>query len=191
MTTKAILFDCFGVLYPDTFWTMADEFLGSRVEEHRAGLRDLIRQVDMGYITREQLWEKFAEIVGHSIDDVYERLEQFGGLDNRLLQFIDEHKSDYKIGMISNVGAGFIERMFIERPVTEYFDVVILSSEVGLVKPDVRIYNLAAEKLGLKPAECVFIDDIKTNAEGAEKAGMGAITYTSFAKFIEDIKQFV
>lgn len=188
---RAIIFDCFGVLYPDTFWTMTDEYLGAKVDENRADLRDLIRQVDMGYITREQLWEKFAELVGHSIDDIYERLEQFGGLDKRLLAFIDNHKATHKIGMISNVGAGFIERMFLDRPVTDYFDVVILSSEVGLVKPDVRIYNLASEKLGLKPEECVFIDDIQANADGAQNAGMQAITYTSYSKFIDDIKQFV
>jgi hypothetical protein len=53
MSLAAIIFDCFGVLYPDTYWTMADDFLGEELESHRNELHDLVRQVDLGHITRE------------------------------------------------------------------------------------------------------------------------------------------
>lgn len=177
---KAILFDCFGVLYPDTYWTMASEFLGASIEDHRAELHDLVRQVDLGHITRDELWGHFAEIVGKPKSEVYDRLDEFTGLDKRLLQFIEENKSHYKFGMISNVGHGFIERMFREKPAEHYFDALVLSSDVGLVKPDARIYEMTAEQLGVNTDECVFIDDIERNVDGARKTGMEAIHYTDY-----------
>jgi epoxide hydrolase-like predicted phosphatase len=188
---KAIIFDCFGVLYPDTYWAMASEYLGGELDSHRNNLHDLVRQVDLGLITRDQLWANFGDIVGKSKDEVYERLEDFAGLDSRLLKFIDEHKSTQKIGMISNVGQGFIERMFVEKPVTDYFDSVVLSSDVGLVKPDVKIYELSASQLGVKPNECVFIDDLQKNVDGAINAGMQAIKYENYEKFRLDIAQII
>ncbi|MCA9323645.1 HAD family phosphatase [Candidatus Saccharibacteria bacterium] len=180
---KAILFDCFGVLYPDTYWTMANEYLGEDYSGHEQELHDLVKQVDLGHMTRDELWGGFADLVGHTKEEVYQRLENFTGLDTRLLEFIEEHKSTHKIGMISNVGQGFLERMFKEKPADYYFDVIVLSSEVALVKPDVRIYELAAERLGVDTNDCVFIDDLEKNVEGARNAGMHAIQYSNFSDF--------
>lgn len=52
------------------------------------------------------------------------------------------------------------------------FDVVVISGEVGLRKPDPAIYALAARDLGVPASECVFVDDIATNVRGAVEAGM-------------------
>lgn len=55
------------------------------------------------------------------------------------------------------------------------FDAVVISGEVGLRKPDPAIYALAAERLGLPPAACVFVDDLDRNVEAAEAAGMTGV----------------
>ncbi len=188
---KAIIFDCYGVLYPDTFWTMAREYLEENFDVKKPQLHDLIKEVDLGRITRDELWSNFAAMTGTTAEEVYERLKEFGGLDKRLLSFIDGHQDKYKIGMISNVGHGFIDRMFVDKPATEYFDALILSSDVGLVKPDRRIYELAAEDLGVLPEECVFIDDLTKNVDGAINAGMQAIHYTHFTDFKSQIERLL
>jgi putative hydrolase of the HAD superfamily len=54
----------------------------------------------------------------------------------------------------------------------ELFDAVVISAEVGMRKPEERIFRLAAELLGLEPAECVFIDDIEANVLAAEAIGL-------------------
>lgn len=54
----------------------------------------------------------------------------------------------------------------------ELFDVTVISGEVGLRKPDPRIYRLAAERLGLQPRECVFVDDLHLNVRAAVDVGM-------------------
>jgi epoxide hydrolase-like predicted phosphatase len=56
--------------------------------------------------------------------------------------------------------------------IAEEFDIVVLSGQVGFGKPDVRIYLLTAERLGLTPEECVFVDDMVSNVRGAARAGM-------------------
>jgi HAD superfamily hydrolase (TIGR01509 family) len=93
--------------------------------------------------------------------------------------------------MISNVGKGFIERMFVDKPAEYYFDSIVLSSEVRLVKPDVRIYRMCASKLGVDEQNCVFVDDSITNVEGAIKAGMAGIQYKNYTKFMTDINNLL
>lgn len=93
--------------------------------------------------------------------------------------------------MISNVGQGFIERMFVEKPASHYFDSIVLSSEVGLVKPDVRIYELSVKQLGVETEDCVFIDDLEKNVIGAREAGMQAIVYKDFEQFLSDLEKLI
>ncbi len=53
-----------------------------------------------------------------------------------------------------------------------YFDVQVISGEVGLRKPDPAIFHLAAERLGVPPPACVFVDDLAPNVEAARNLGM-------------------
>jgi putative hydrolase of the HAD superfamily len=57
------------------------------------------------------------------------------------------------------------------------FDVIIRSDEVGLRKPDPEIYRLTAKRLDVQPEECVFVDDLLQNVEGAAAAGMHAFVH--------------
>lgn len=60
------------------------------------------------------------------------------------------------------------------------FDTIVISGEVGLRKPEPEIYQLTCERLGLEPAECVFVDDMQPNVLGSRKVGMTAILHTSY-----------
>jgi epoxide hydrolase-like predicted phosphatase len=59
----------------------------------------------------------------------------------------------------------------------ELFKVVVISGEVHLHKPQPEIYALAAEKLGVEPSACLFVDDLRENCEGAEAVGMTAVRH--------------
>jgi epoxide hydrolase-like predicted phosphatase len=61
----------------------------------------------------------------------------------------------------------------------ELFDVTVISAEVHMHKPLPEIYRLAAKRLEVDPAECIFVDDLKENCEGAEAVGMTAIRHRS------------
>ncbi|TDW95484.1 MULTISPECIES: HAD family phosphatase [Kribbella] len=60
------------------------------------------------------------------------------------------------------------------------FDDIVISGEVGLRKPEPEIFELAAQRLGLEPAECVFVDDLQLNVDGARAVGMTAILHTEY-----------
>lgn len=60
------------------------------------------------------------------------------------------------------------------------FDDIVISGEVGLRKPEPEIFQLAARRLGLEPAECVFVDDLQLNVDGARAVGMTAILHTEY-----------
>ena len=82
--------------------------------------------------------------------------------------------SELLTGLVSNSwSTGHYDRKLL----TELFDVVVISAEVGLHKPQPEIYLLATERLEVEPAECIFVDDLKENCEGAEAVGMTAIRH--------------
>jgi epoxide hydrolase-like predicted phosphatase len=61
------------------------------------------------------------------------------------------------------------------------FDVVVISAEVGMRKPEEGIFRYTAHALGLHPQECVFIDDVKANIDAAVACGMTGVLHTETA----------
>ena len=84
--------------------------------------------------------------------------------------------SGLKAGLLSN---SWSTDHYDRKLLAELFDAVVLSADVGMHKPQPEIYRLAAERLGVAPEECLFVDDLKENCEGAEAVGMTAIWHRS------------
>jgi epoxide hydrolase-like predicted phosphatase len=79
-----------------------------------------------------------------------------------------------RTGLVSNsMGAGRYDRSTFP----ELFDGVVISGDVGLHKPQPEIFLLGAERTGVAPEECVFVDDLRENCEGAEAVGMTAVLH--------------
>lgn len=92
-------------------------------------------------------------------------------------EFCDYIKANgYKAYVLSNAHKSFY-RYFHRYFDLEFFDGVVVSADIHIVKPDVRIYEHILEKYNLKAEECLFIDDRQDNVEGAEKAGMNAVQF--------------
>jgi epoxide hydrolase-like predicted phosphatase len=70
----------------------------------------------------------------------------------------------------------------------ELFDVVVISGEVGMRKPEARIYQLAAERLGVAPEACVFVDDLAPNIRGAQAVGMVGVHHVTPQQTIEELE---
>ncbi len=70
----------------------------------------------------------------------------------------------------------------------EAFDAVVLSGVVGFAKPDAEIYRLAARRLGLEPGECVFVDDLRRNVDGAVDAGMVGIHHSDLESTVMELQ---
>jgi epoxide hydrolase-like predicted phosphatase len=83
----------------------------------------------------------------------------------------------YKTGVLSNADSTLRYRLRETRGIFDLFDDVVCSADVGMAKPDPRIYELSASRLGLDPDECVFVDDLESNVEAARAAGMHGVHF--------------
>lgn len=82
-----------------------------------------------------------------------------------------------RTAMLSNCGPEVIDRVRAQRDVTRYFDALVISWEVGAIKPEPAIYRIALERLGVAPGEALFVDDRPENVAGAEAVGMEAMLF--------------
>ena len=85
----------------------------------------------------------------------------------------------YPIGLVSNLFANEAEWLH-EFELDGAFDCLVLSCEVGVMKPDPAAYLMAADRLGVRPQECVFVDDIPRFLEGAKAVGMTTVRISRF-----------
>jgi HAD superfamily hydrolase (TIGR01509 family) len=92
------------------------------------------------------------------------------------LELVRRLRPRYKLSVLSNADISLRARL--ERDgVHTLFDDVVVSAEVGMAKPEPAIFRLAAERLGLAPAECVFVDDLDDNVEAAREVGMRGVIH--------------
>ncbi len=96
---------------------------------------------------------------------------------------------NYKIGGLSNAGPSYRE-ILKERNLLPLFEELVLSSEVGLSKPEARIFHLLLRKMNLQPEEAVFIDDTEENALSAEAVGMKSIFYQNSRDLKEKLTNY-
>lgn len=97
----------------------------------------------------------------------------------------------YRLGLLSNTCATHYE-FFADgrfRMIPEAFDVVVLSYEEGVMKPDRRIYETAAHRAGVPPERIFFADDLAANVEGARAAGIDAVQYTDTPRLLRDLRR--
>ena len=105
----------------------------------------------------------------------------------QLFEYIRRLKSDYKISILSNIAVPDWFREHFTEAELGLFDDLLLSSQVGLVKPDPEIFRLAARRLGVDLNECLFIDDREPNVAVAESLGMSGLVYKNFKQLKKDL----
>jgi len=159
------------------------ERAGRSFEEVKAivhGDLALIRSFDRGAVTPAGFHARVTAAVGADMS-----YEAFYAIYNDIFTpnpaaievLIRVKSAGSKVLLLSNTDPerfGFVRRRF---PEIGLFDDLVLSYELGLLKPEPAIYLAAAERAGCPPVECVFIDDMEENVEGAIGAGLAGILY--------------
>jgi putative hydrolase of the HAD superfamily len=183
---KAIVFDCFGVLvgkgFEHTYRTA-----GGDPGKDREFIESMLGQANLGMISDEDFRSGMAGQVGISVDDWRQAVRQSDLPDMALLDHIKQLRGKYKTAVLSNANKGVVERKIGAERIEQCFDEVIVSADVGLTKPDPEIYKLAAERLGVKPEEVVFIDDSPWLIAGARETGMKTVLYQNLDQTIKEL----
>lgn len=195
---KALLFDLGGVLIhlgdhaPVTHWAarldMPTTTLVERVFGHPAGYAAII-----GEFSAEQYWQAVAADLGLLINDATALGSDFAALaqwDSAALTYLASLKPRYQLGVIT--GAMSDARAMIEARVgRDFFDVIVITAEERLAKPDPALYLAAADRLAITPAEAVFFDDWLESVEGARGVGMQAVHVLPNDRLVDLIRAMV
>jgi 2-haloacid dehalogenase len=134
---------------------------------------------------RQRLYPQHAELIGRwregwpemlrgEISGTVEILEELASRGRRLYALTN---FSHETWPVARARFDFLER----------FEHVVVSGEVGLVKPDPRIYRLAIERCRLQPARTVFVDDVPANVEGARAEGLLAVHFTTPERLRADL----
>ncbi len=103
---------------------------------------------------------------------------------------ISELKKSFKIALVSDDWPS-MRMIYDYNDMTKYFDYMVISSELGILKPNPIMYTTALENLNLRPEECVFLDDNISNCIGAKKIGITPILVSrNHEDYIRNSKQY-
>lgn len=152
---------------------------------------DSARRASRGEIKVDQHWTAVGDALGISSEDMPRFLEKYWSADDvnwELLDFIKSLHPRYKIGLLSNAWDDLRQTMHERWNMDVLFDDLVISAEVGIVKPDPRIYQLAVDRLGVGLDESVFIDDMLVNVEAARQQGLLAIQFLDTQQTLADLQ---
>ncbi len=203
---SAVIFDFGGVITASPFEAF------NRLEAERGLPRDFIRSVnatnpdsnawalfERAEIDAAAFDAKFAaeaEALGHPLDGASVLAVLSGSIRPAMVSALDRlAEAGYRLACITNNvpaghGAGMArsgDKRDAYEQVFARFEHVIESSKAGLRKPDPRIYLMMCEKLGLEPAQCIYLDDLGINCKPAAQLGMHAIKVTSGEQALADL----
>lgn len=196
MAAGGLLLDFGGVL-TTSIWEAFDAFcrdeglpegtVRTLFREDPEALADL-RRLEKGEVSEEEFSASFGPRLGISdTENLIERMFAGLGPDEKMIEAVRDLRGEgVRTGLISNSwGTGIYERSML----SDLFDAVVISGEVGLHKPQPEIYELGAERLGVPAADCVFVDDLRENTAGAEAVGMTAILHRDSAATIDALRR--
>jgi putative hydrolase of the HAD superfamily len=198
----AVMFDFGGVISSSPFESFA------RLEAERGLPPGFIRtvnstdpddnawaQLERGEVdvdTFGALWSTEARALGHDVDgrQVLEMLA--GEIRPQMVAAIRTCSSSYKTACLTN-NFSRAEAVVSEEVAAIYalFDAVLESRVLGVRKPDPRFYELACERLGVSPEECVFLDDLGVNLKPARALGMHTIKVSDPEQALDELGRVV
>lgn len=148
-------------------------------------------RASVGRGTPDEIWAGLADRFDLSPgqrEDLERDFWRGDQVDRELVEYIRELRPRYKTGLLSNAWPDVREHITETWRFADAFDEIVISAEVGVVKPDARIYRLALERLEIPAAHAVFIDDFARNVRGAEDIGMFAIQFHSPEQVRSDLE---
>ena len=180
---KAIIFDWGGVLCDDTALGLISYFsksLAVTPEALVSAFRPFAAAFQKGQIPEDELWEGMSAALGveqpHNPSLWGEALHAIYCPNEEMFDLASMIKNrGYKVGLLSNTESPSV-RFFHEQGYA-MFDAAVFSCAEGTRKPERRMYEIALERLGVKPHEAVFIDDRADFIAGAHTIGIHTIRF--------------
>ena len=142
---------------------------------------DLQLRYESGQITTDEIFFRLSAVAGRPLnsDDVHKALSEIFYLNDAILPLIgDLRKCNIKLVILSNISEAHHNYIDQQYGLFDPFDDMVLSYQVGAVKPDPKIYEKALAVAECKPDECFYTDDISTYIDAAREFGIDAEVFT-------------
>ena len=204
MAIREVMLDIGGILevipeggdpatrYPrfDAEW---DARLGLPAGSVTAAVDALAEDGAFGRCTYAEFCSRLRESTGMSAADFADFEAGFwdiymGQPNEELIAWFHAQRPRYRTAILTNSFVGSREQEEARYGFTSLCDLAIYSHEVGMRKPDPRIYARACERLGVAPAEIVFLDDVPANIDAARAFGLQGVLFENTAQAIADIE---
>jgi putative hydrolase of the HAD superfamily len=180
---RGLIMDYGGVLTTDVFASFrtfceAEGLQADTVRDRFKGdpqARELLERLETGRAREAEFEAAFAQVLGVAPERLIDRL--FGHMvpdEAMVAGVLAARRAGVRTAMLSN---SWGEDRYDREQLARVFDAWVISGEVGIRKPDPAIYELAAERLGLPPGECVFVDDLPGNLKPARALGMATVVH--------------
>jgi epoxide hydrolase-like predicted phosphatase len=141
---------------------------------------ELGKAAALGLADTSDIWTSIGEMFSLPADQLQEMEQDFWScdrIDEDLVRYIRDLHPEFRTALLSNAWPSVRDTLQNRWEIADIFDAITLSCEVGLAKPDPRIYQISLEALGLPAEQALFIDDFERNIEGARRVGMAAIRF--------------
>lgn len=151
-------------------------------------------EATVGKVAEEAVWQNVAGTLNLDPQGLADFTQEFWAGDNidaDLYHFIENLHAKYKIGLLSNAWSGARAVLEQRYHMLGVFDVSIFSAEVGLAKPDPRIYHLILDKLGVEASQAIFVDDFQANIDAAKSLGMHGVSFKNSLQARQDVMQIL
>ncbi len=183
MAIKAIIFDYGGVLSEEPSLSKFCDFFAQKnkidPKKFRYTFLENWGYARIGELKADDFWINVATTFNISPRRLRAECIDFFTIREGMLEFVRKlKKNNYKLALISNNIDDLFEETIQKYNLRKYFDVILTSYETKVAKPDLRIYQMALQKIGFKPDEILFIDDMKNNLMPAQKLGMHSVLFT-------------
>ena len=193
---RAVLFDFGGVL-TTSVWDSFAAFLRAEgldpdtiknLFRHDPEALSDLRGLEIGELTEREFEKKFGRRLGLKdpeglIDSMFAGMQP----DEAMVAACKEIRAaGMMTGLISN---SWSTDHYDRKLLAELFDTAVISAEVRMHKPEPEIYRLAAEHLEVRSEECIFVDDLRENCEGAEAVGMTTVRHRNATETIAELSE--
>ncbi len=201
MSIKAVIFDMGGVLVRTEdrapraalglrfgkSYNELEQIVFANKSSGRASRGEIGAREHMLYVMRTLNLPETDEAIDNFVDEFFLGDE----VDREMINYIQSLRPRYKTVMLSNAWNNLRKVLVNRWKIAPAFDEIFISAEMGLAKPDPKIFEMVLTKLGVAPEECVFVDDFIQNIEAARKLGMHAIHFQDVDVVIGELRKFL
>ena len=159
---------------------------------------EILASLELGKYSEQEFYLEMKDKAGLKNISQSEFVDIFNDIfdswNNNVLDFIKNMRKSkkYKIYALSNTNAIHIRYLIPSKvDLAEYFDDTFYSYDLGLAKPDLKVYRRVLKIIKSKPEECLFIDDNTINIKAAEKVGMKGFIFKNEDDFLSKIEEII